>query len=145
VRALFDSRARRFILGAFVGTLFAAVLLLGGGAGAFQTFWDRTFRWQLSRPSPFSIWDWGQRGFWGTYRPDFPDLTWLQSLLKVVLVVGALCLLVWPRRLDARRLAALTGALLLGFELVLSHWFYLYIPWFFPFVMLALFAPSHEV
>jgi hypothetical protein len=63
----------------------------------------------------------------------------------VLLVAGAVLLLFFPRRLDARRLAALTGALLLGFELVLSHWFYLYIPWFFPFVMLALLAPSHEV
>jgi hypothetical protein len=23
---------------------------------------------------------------------------------------------------------------LIGFELVLTHWFYLYLPWFFPFV-----------
>jgi hypothetical protein len=35
----------------------------------------------------------------------------------------------------------LTGALLVGFELVLTHWFYLYLPWFFPFVALALIAP----
>jgi hypothetical protein len=31
--------------------------------------------------------------------------------------------------------------LLVGFELVLTHWFYLYLPWFFPFVALALIAP----
>ena len=36
------------------------------------------------------------------------------------------------------QLAALTAALLIGFELVLTHWFYLYIPWFFPFVAFAL-------
>ena len=30
------------------------------------------------------------------------------------------------------------AALLLGFELVLTHWFYLYVPWFFPFVAVAL-------
>ena len=34
-------------------------------------------------------------------------------------------------------MAALTGALLIGFQLTLTHWFYLYIPWFFPFVALA--------
>ena len=28
-----------------------------------------------------------------------------------------------------------------GFEIVLTHWFYLYLPWFFPFVVLALVAP----
>ena len=34
------------------------------------------------------------------------------------------------------------AALLIGFELVLTHWFYLYIPWFFPFVAFALLAPA---
>jgi hypothetical protein len=38
----------------------------------------------------------------------------------------------------------LTGALLIGFELVLTHWFYLYIPWFFPFVAFALLAHGRE-
>jgi len=27
--------------------------------------------------------------------------------------------------------------LLIGFEIVLTHWFYLYLPWFFPFVALV--------
>ena len=39
-------------------------------------------------------------------------------------------------------LAALSAAVLLGFQLVLTHWSYLYIPWFLPFVLLALFLPS---
>jgi hypothetical protein len=47
-----------------------------------------------------------------------------------------------PRRLDAVRLAALSGALVIGFQLCLSYWFYTYIPWFFPFTMIALCAPS---
>ena len=36
--------------------------------------------------------------------------------------------------------AALTGALLIGFEIVLTHWFYLYLPWFFAFVAYAVLA-----
>ena len=28
-----------------------------------------------------------------------------------------------------------------GFEIVLTHWSYLYLPWFFPFVAMALIAP----
>ena len=40
------------------------------------------------------------------------------------------------------QLAALTAAVLIGFEIVLTHWFYLYIPWFTPFVTFALFAPA---
>ena len=38
------------------------------------------------------------------------------------------------------QLAALTAALLMGFQLALTHWSALYIAWFFPFVALALFA-----
>ena len=49
-----------------------------------------------------------------------------------------------PRRKGPLELAALTAALLIGFELVLTHWFYLYIPWFLPFVALALFLPPER-
>ncbi len=101
---------------------------------AARVFWDRTFGWQLSRPSPFSIWDWDQ------YR--YPDLALLQTVLKGLLVAGALTLYFLPRRKSPLQLAALSGALLIGFELVLTHWFYLYIPWFFPFVAVALLAPA---
>ena len=38
------------------------------------------------------------------------------------------------------QLAALTAALLMGFELVLTHWAALYIAWFFPFLALAIIA-----
>jgi hypothetical protein len=49
-----------------------------------------------------------------------------------------------PRRKSPLQLAALTAALLLGFELVLTHWFYLYLPWFFPFAAFAVLAPAAE-
>ena len=47
-----------------------------------------------------------------------------------------------PRRKSPLQLAALTAALLIGFELVLTHWFYLYLPWFFPFAAFAVLAPA---
>ncbi len=102
---------------------------------AARVFWDRTFGWQLSRPSPFSIWDWDEY-------PGFPDLALYQAILKVVLLGAALALAFVPRRRNAVQLAALSAALLIGFEAVLTHWFYLYIPWFFPFVAFALLAPA---
>jgi hypothetical protein len=102
---------------------------------AARVFWDRTFGWQLSRPSPFSIWDWDEY-------PGFPDLAVVQTALKAALFVAALALAFVPRVRNALQLAALSGALLIGFELVLTHWFYLYIPWFFPFVAFALLAPA---
>ena len=43
------------------------------------------------------------------------------------------------------QLAALTAAVLIGFELVLTHWFYLYIPWFFPFVAFAVLSARDRV
>ena len=35
-------------------------------------------------------------------------------------------------------MTALSGALLIGVELTLTHWFYLYIPWFLPFALVAM-------
>ena len=61
----------------------------------------------------------------------------MQQLLQVALVGCALLVAFVPRVRSPLRLAALTAALLIGFELVLTHWFYLYIPWFFPFVAFA--------
>jgi hypothetical protein len=62
-----------------------------------------------------------------------------------VLVTGAVLLAFRPRTLDALQLAALSGALVLGFELVLTHWSYLYLPWAFPFALLALVLPSRQL
>jgi hypothetical protein len=99
-------------------------------------FYDRTFSFQVGRESPFSLWDWRQY-----HASGIPDLHLVQRALEVSLVVGALALGWFPRRRSPLRLAALTGAVLVGFELVLTHWFYLYLPWFFPFVALVLIAP----
>jgi hypothetical protein len=101
---------------------------------AARVFWDRTFGWQLSRPSPFSIWDWKEY-------PGFPNLHHVQTALKVALLLGALAVYFVPRTKNVLQLAALSGALMIGFELVLTHWFYLYVPWFFPFVAFAMLTP----
>jgi hypothetical protein len=101
---------------------------------AARVFYDRTVSWQIDRESPFSIWDWRQ------YHAGLPDLHLLQRVLEVLLLVGAVAVYFLPRRKTVLQLAALTGALLIGFELVLTHWFYLYIPWFFPFVAVAVLA-----
>jgi hypothetical protein len=103
---------------------------------AARVFFDRTIVPQVERHSPFSLWDWGQY-----HAKGIPDLTWLQHVLEGVLAVGALTLFWWPRRRSPLRLAALTAAVLIGFEIVLTHWFFLYLPWFFPFAAFALLAP----
>jgi len=103
---------------------------------AARVFYDRTFGYQVGRDSPFSLWD------WRTYHAKgLPDLHFVQEVLQALLVVGSLALAWVPRRRSPLRMAALSAAVLVGFELVLTHWFYLYLPWFFPFVALALIAP----
>lgn len=125
---------RTFLGMALVTILLAAMLMALDGTGALRTFWDRTFGWQLDRPSPFSIWDWGEY-------PGFPDLAIVQTILKAALVFGAIALFFVPRRLDATRALAFAGALMIGFQLVLTHWMYLYLPWVMVFVAIALLAP----
>ena len=103
---------------------------------AARVFYDRTVGYQIDRDSPFSLWDWGQY-----HAKGLPNLRIVQRVLEVLLVVGSLSLAWVPRRRSPLRMAALTGAVLVGFELVLTHWFYLYLPWFFPFIALALIGP----
>jgi hypothetical protein len=126
---------RRFAA-AFAGTTalaFLVLLLEPDPVEAARIFAERTFGFQLDRDSPFSLWGWGQ------YRAEgVPDLHLVQDVLQVLVVAGAAALAFVPRRKSILQLAALTAAVLIGFELVLTHWFYLYIPWFFPFVAFAL-------
>ena len=131
-------RAKLAFAAAFVAATFVAfsiLLLEPNPAHAARVFWDRTLGWQLTRESPFSLWDWRQY-----HARGIPDLHVVQWVLEGLLAIGALMVSFVPRRKSPLQLAALTGALLIGFELVLTHWFYLYIPWFFPFAAIALLA-----
>jgi hypothetical protein len=129
-----------FAAGFLAATLaaFSILLLEPNPVHAARVFWDRTLGWQIDRASPFSIWDWRQ------YHAGLPDLHVLQRVLEGLLIVAALAVYFVPRRKSPLQLAALTAALLIGVELVLTHWFYLYLPWFFPFAAFAVLAPAAE-
>lgn len=116
---------------------FSVLVLEPDPAHAARVFWDRTLAWQLTRESPFSIWDWGQY-----HAAGIPDLHLVQLPLIALVLAGAALAAFYPSRRSVLQLAALTAALLIGFELVLTHWSYLYIPWFFPFAAFAVLAPS---
>jgi hypothetical protein len=118
--------------------VFSILLLDGHPIAAAHEFWKRTLAWQVDRQSPFSIWDWRQ------YHAGLPDLHLLQRVLEGLLVVGAVAVYFVPRRKSPLQLAALTAALLVGVELVLTHWYYAYLPWFFPFAAIAVLAPAAE-
>jgi hypothetical protein len=134
----FGRRQLAFLAGFALATAaaFSVLLLEPSPAHAARVFYDRTIAWQFDRQSPFSIWDWRQ------YHAGLPDLHVVRRVLQALLVAAALGFAVVPRRKSPLQLAALTAVLLIGFELVLTHWFYLYIPWFFPFVALAVLAPA---
>ena len=58
--------------------------------------------------------------------------------MQLAAVALALALAFVPRRDDLVGLAAACAAVVIATQLGIDHWFYLYIPWFFPLVMLAL-------
>ncbi len=138
-----DRRPSGRFLAAFAAATVAAfsvVLLEPSPLHELRVFWDRTVTWQVGRQSPFSLWDWGQY-----YARGLPNLYLVQRVLQALLVAGSLAAAVWPRRKSPLQLAALTAALLAGFELVLTYWLYTYIPWFFPFAAIAVLAPAAVV
>ncbi len=45
-----------------------------------------------------------------------------------------------PRRRTPEQIAALGAAVLIALQLAVTHWFYLYVVWFAPFVLVAVFA-----
>ena len=130
-------RVARYLVGYLAGfaLAFSILLLEPNVLEAARTFWDRTLGWQLGRESPFSIWDWGQY-----HARGIPDLHVPHQVVKALVLAGALAAAFVPRRKSPLQLAALSAALIAAFEHVLTHWFYLYIPWFFPFAAFALLA-----
>ncbi len=105
-----------------------SALLLAGPAidPGLGTFLDRTIGSQANRSSPFSIW--GQDA----------SLGWLRDAVGAAVAVLGVAIAFVPRRRTFRQVAALAALVMIGVELILKHWFYLYIPWFLPFLLLAL-------
>ncbi|HVF78651.1 MAG TPA: glycosyltransferase 87 family protein [Solirubrobacteraceae bacterium] len=116
------------------GLAFAAAVVLSfaplAGDLSLGDFWDHTIAFQAQRGSPFSI--------WGLYDPEVSWLNYVQRACQVGGALLALALAFIPRRRDIVGLAALSAAILIALQLGVTHWFYLYIPWFFPLAMLAL-------
>jgi hypothetical protein len=134
-----DGLSRRGLVrfgGAFLVTTaaaFAVLLLEPSLADAVRAFWKRTIEFQVGRESPFSIWGWGQY-----HAAGLPDLGSVQRVVQAAALALAGVAAVLPRRKGPLELAALTAAILLAVQLSLTHWFYLYLPWVLPFVVLAL-------
>ncbi len=94
----------------------------------FHAFWHDTIAYQAGRGSPFSIW-----GLWG-------GLGLEQHLVEGAGAGLAVLVAFIPRRRTIVEVSALAAAVVIALQLGITHWFYLYIPWFFPLVLLALIA-----
>ena len=130
LRSADDRRAtvRPLVLFTLAFLFFAALLLAYPAVDpGLQMFWERTVKTQLDRESPFSIW--GQA-----------DLEWLHTLVKAGVVVLGVVVAFFPWRRTLIQIAALSAALIIGVELTLEHWFYLYIPWFLGALLVAMVA-----
>jgi hypothetical protein len=97
-------------------------------AGGLRPFWHDSVAYQAGRGSPFSVW-----GLWG-------GLGFEQHLVQGAAVALAVAVAFVPRRRDVFVVSALGAAVLIALQLGITHWFYLYIPWFFPMLAVALFG-----
>jgi len=122
--AALRSRALGLFLLAFVAVA-ALVSIPALTHDSLHTIFERTLVYQSDRGSPFSVW-----GLYG--------LPGLQLVVQLGAVALALALAAVPRRDDLVGLAAACAAVIIAVQLGIDHWFYLYIPWFFPLVMIAL-------
>jgi hypothetical protein len=122
--AVFSRSALLFCLGFAVVTI-AAMLWPTINPG-LHVFYERTIAAQAGRVSPFSIW--GQD----------EALEPIRVAILAATGVLAIALAFVPRKKSLLQVAALSAALLLGVQITLHHWFYLYIVWFFPLLLIAL-------
>jgi hypothetical protein len=104
----------------------AAVMLWPTIDPGLRTVYDRTIAYQAGRDSPFSIW--GQ----------VPSLEPLRIAILAATAALSLFLAFRPRRKSLLQVAALGAALLIALQLTMHHWFYLYIVWFYPLLLIAM-------
>jgi hypothetical protein len=116
------------------GFTLVSVLLLAWPAidPGLSTVYDRTIGYQAGRNSPFSIW--GQ----------LPSLEPLRIALLAATAALSLLVAFRPRRESLVQVAALGAALLIALQLTMHHWFYLYIVWFYPLLLVAMAAVPRE-
>jgi hypothetical protein len=117
----------------FATTAAFAIVVAGSIAlflppGGLSEFYNHTLGFQFTRTDVFSP--------WALYSGLAP--------VKDVLELGALLLAAGvafvPRERSLRQIAALAAAVTIAVQLPALHWFYYYIAWFLPFVLVALLA-----
>jgi hypothetical protein len=101
-----------------------------------KQFLDSTFGYQLIQRGggvQFSIW---------TYMPYVAIVA--RPVLAIALVLLALSPMARSAVQDARQHAALAAALLIGAQFLLGYWFYSYLTWCYPLLVIAVIHPRPE-
>ncbi|MDQ3861928.1 MAG: DUF2029 domain-containing protein [Actinomycetota bacterium] len=134
----YDGRKRKpivdFLLGGagVVLLTFWVILLDGHPIESAELFYQKTLAFQGDRVSPWTLFS------------QVPQLAFLQRPLMALAIF--LCVLVAfvPPEKSLRRLAALSAALIIAFQLTVNYWFYPYITWFEPFVFVCLLLATNQ-
>ena len=97
-----------------------------------ELFYEKTLAFQGDRVSPWTIYT------------QVPALAFLQKPLTAFAIFLAFLVAFVPRKRTMRRLAALSAALVIAFQLTVNYWFYAYVIWFEPFVFVSLLLATNE-
>jgi hypothetical protein len=123
-----DRQSVRKVLAGFVIAAGASIALFLP-PGGLREMWDHTIGFQLTRPDIFSIW------------ALHPTLAPIKVAVEVFAVLLAVAVAFRPRGVRTpAQVAALAAALIIAVQLPALHWFYLYIVWFLPLVLIAVLA-----
>ncbi len=128
-------RARALaVFGAGFAATAAIVAVPALGHDSLHEIYERTLVYQSNRGSPFSVW-----GLYGLHAEEIAV-----EALAVALALALAFLGGWARNDDIVGLTAACAAVVIAEQIGIEHWFYLYIPWFFPLVMIALLGRFSE-
>jgi hypothetical protein len=128
---LYAARNERGVKGSMICLAsFAVVVIIAIGLflpkGGVPEFYHRTIGYQLTRGDIFSPW------------ALYPGLKPLQMVLEGLAVLLAAAVGLIPRRRSLPQVCALAAAVTIAVQLPATHWFYYYVVWFMPFVLVAL-------
>lgn len=116
-------RLAAFSVGALVVLVATSLVVLHGEP--VRLLWDRTIGYQAGRDAPFMPW-----GFYDWLEP-------VRGVVRALAVLFALVVAFLPRRHDLTGMAAIVLAVLLGLQLATEYWFYLYLTWLVPLILVA--------
>ena len=120
-----DQQTIRKVLAGFVIAAGASIALFLP-PGGLEEMWAHTIGYQLTRTDIFSIW------------ALHPALSPIKDAVTAFAVILAVLVAFRPRGVRTpAQVAALGAAVIIAVQLPALHWFYLYIVWFLPLVLIA--------